>query len=356
MTSKKMATGCLTWLLLLPSLIFMSFAVEAKGNAPADTLSLRGDSVRTASSSIDSIKSKTFPKFTGKRRAKPIDNAATATQARNEVKNDTVRINREKRLRSTHYQDSEGNLVFVDTVTGEEWTNSTLIPFVPKMKQPLLFSASAGVNIWDGVMRIFGQKYGIGSIWGEINLHNRYIPRFEIGVGATNYTPDTGKYHYRCSTSPYFKIGAAYNFLFNSNPAYQFRAGLNYGFSPFNFTVTNITVDSPYWDESVEFNIPKQSVTAGWIEATAGVRVKLFGRMSAGWDFIFHRVLHGGKTKYGEAWYIPGFGSRKSSITGAFSVSYTLPLNHKPAAAVNTTEAGTSPTTTSSSTPAPQPK
>ena len=272
-----------------------------------------------------------------KRRMTPLDNPATATQPINETANDTSRINAKRRAQSIPYTDDRGRTIFVDTVTGQEWTDSTALKIVPKMEQPLFHALSAGVNIWDPVMRIFGQDYGIGSAWVELSLHNRYKPIFEVGLGTASHEGPNNTYLYRSPLSVFFKIGANYNFLFNSNPDYSLYAGVRYGFSPFSYAVDNVVLDSPYWEETSRFDIPSQHATAGWFEICLGLRVKIWGPISAGWEFKYHSLAHCTKGTYGDAWYIPGYGTRGSSITGSFSVVYTLSLSHlnkKAAAAV----------------------
>lgn len=268
-----------------------------------------------------------MPVTAQRRRMTPVDNPSTVTQSVNETKNDTARINAARRARSVHYHDDEGNVVYLDTVTGEEWRDSTAIMALPKMKYPLIFEGAVGVNIWDPVMRAFGQHYGLADAWVELSLHNRYKPIFEFGLGQAKYTPSDGNYTYKSPTSVYFRLGANYNFLYNSSPDYQFFGGLRYGFSPFSYSVTNITVDSPYWDETVGFDIPSRNATAGWLEVVFGLKVKLWGPISAGWTIKYSSLLHCSTSANGKPWYIPGFGTRGTSLGGSFSISYTLPLN-----------------------------
>ena len=122
--------------------------------------------------------------------------------------------------------DAQGRTVLVDTITGTERPDTLGVNdgSIPKMIQPLIFSATAGLDIWDPVMRLFGQKYGLGEVSLEFNMHNRYIPVVEIGVGQTNYTPARQNYTYKVNPTPYFRIGANYNFLYNSNPIWHTRA------------------------------------------------------------------------------------------------------------------------------------
>lgn len=213
-----------------------------------------------------------------RRRVSPVETSATQTVAINETANDTSRINAKRRAGADkHYVNKNGFMVYVDSITGDEWIDSTAHMRVPKMEFPLWHSMSVGLNVWDPLMRAFGQHYGLAEAWVELSLHNRYRPRFEIGLGMADNKPKDGNFTYKTPPSVYFRIGADYNFLFNSNPDYSFSAGLRYGFSPFSYTIENVTIDSPYWDEQAKFNIPRQRTLAGWLEIVAGLRVKLWG-------------------------------------------------------------------------------
>ncbi len=263
-----------------------------------------------------------------RRRMTPVTTAATTTQSVNETRNDTARINAERRARSTTYINKEGRTVYVDTVSGEEWIDSLAAGRrVPPMKYPLFHSLAVGVNLWDPVMRAFGQHYGLADAWLELSIHNRYNPVVELGLGKADDTRAGQNYSYRSPMSFYFRVGADYNFLYNSDPAYQFHAGVRYGFSPFSYTVGDVTLDSPYWDESTTFSIPAQHATAGWFEFCLGLRVRLWGPISAGWNVKYQTILHESRATYGKPWYIPGYGSRSGAITGSFSIIYTIPFH-----------------------------
>lgn len=281
------------------------------------------------------------------RRTTPVNNAATATQSRNELAGDTARINAQRRAQSTSYVNDKGMLVWVDTITGDKWVDSLAkVGGIPKMQYPLLHSVSVSVDIWDAAMRLFGQDYGLTGFAAELNMHNRYIPVFEAGLGMANHKPSGMGYTYKAPLAPYFRIGANYNFLYNSNPDYMLTAGLRYGFSTFRWEVTDIEVNSPYWQETATTSIPRQNSTAGWLEICFGLRVKLWKGISAGWTLKYHSLLHRSHTPYGEAWYIPGYGSRNGALTGAFHITYTIPLHRKQSPETTETDNNTPPTTT----------
>ena len=198
------------------------------------------------------------------------------------------------------------------------------------MEYPLLHEVVAGVNVWDPVMRALGQKYGLGDVWGELSMHNRYFPFFAIGLGNCNDTPVDKNYTFKTPLAPYFKIGASYNFLYNSNPDYKLQMGLRYGFSTYKWSVLDVTVDEGYWGQPSHFSLEGLSHTAGYLEVTFGIKVKIAGNFSAGWTLVYHSVLHESKSPYGRPMYIPGYGKRNGAFTANFSVMYTIPINKKP--------------------------
>lgn len=266
---------------------------------------------------------------TPRRRMTPVTNNSTTTMSVNETAGDTSRINAKRRARSISYVDDRGRTMYVDTITGDEWTDSiAAVGGIPKMEYPLWDAVTVGVNLWDPLMRAFGQRFGVLDAWAELSLHNRYKPIVELGLGTANKTPSGMNFHYSSPLSFYFRIGANYNFLFNSNPDYSFFGGLRYGFSPFSYTVDDVTLSDGYWGETSRFNIPAQHATASWMEVVFGLRVKIWGPVSAGWSVKYHSILRESKAKYGKPWYIPGYGSRNGAITGSFSISYTFGLRH----------------------------
>lgn len=264
-----------------------------------------------------------------RRHVTPITSEATTTQSINETLTDTARINAAFRARSSHYHREDGAIVYIDTVTGEEWIDSTAIATLPKMKYPLLMDATVGVDIWDPVMRIFGQKYGLIGFTADVNFHNRYFPVFEVGLGSADNAPADKDFHYVSPLSIYFKLGANYNFIFNSNPDYKFFAGARYGFTPFKWGIKSAYPAEGYWGPTPPFSIENQSATAGWLELCLGLRIKIWRNISAGWMFKYHFILHESKSSFGEPWYIPGYGTRGQAITGAFTFSYTLDFKSK---------------------------
>ncbi len=232
------------------------------------------------------------------------------------------------RSRLAEKHDANGNIILVDTVTGKEFIDSTAIVPSTKMIYPLLHAATFGLNVWDPLMHLFGQKYGLADVWAEISLHNRYKPVVELGMGMIDDTPSGSNYTFKVSAAPYMKIGINYNFLYNSNPDYQLYAGLRYGFTSFKWKAENVTVTDQYWDEVTHLTIdPGKRISAGYLEFLIGIKVKIWKAFSMGWAIRYHTLMHETKTPFGESMYIPGYGKRNGALTGSLSIMYTIPLN-----------------------------
>ncbi|MDE5751610.1 MAG: hypothetical protein K2H88_03120 [Duncaniella sp.] len=225
--------------------------------------------------------------------------------------------------------DANGNSVTVDTVTGREYVDSTLLKAPPKMEYPRFYNVIAGVNIWDPVMRLLGQKHGVADVWAELNMHNRYFPFIGVGLGTCNDTPEQQNYTFKAPLAPFFKIGCSYNFFYNSNPDYKLQMGLRYGFTRFKWQLTDVTVDEGYWQDPTHYSLPLQNTTAGYLEVAFGLKVRIAGPLSMGWSIVYHSMLHESASPHGKPMYIPGFGKRSGALSANFSIMYTFAINKK---------------------------
>ena len=94
------------------------------------------------------------------RRINPVKSASKGIEGKNENRNPNDSIDYSK---LAHMHDAAGNVILVDTITGKEVADTTQTPEtkIPKMKFPLFHAAAVGVDVWDPVMRLFGQHYGL---------------------------------------------------------------------------------------------------------------------------------------------------------------------------------------------------
>lgn len=244
-----------------------------------------------------------------------------------------VDIDDQKQTPVLHYYDKHGEpldepvlfLATLDTVTK------------PKSKPiyPEFSGVSVGVNFADALMMAFGQKYGSFDVWADVSLWNWLVPVVEAGIGFADSKPDNHNFTYKVKPSFYCKVGVNYNFLYKSDPAYQVFLGLRACMSSFGWKATNITIANSYWQDSSQFSLTGLRSTAWWGELLAGIKVKIVGDFSLGWNVRWHFPFSVSKAKtgklpaglssdaYNKPWFMPGYGSN-SSFTFAVSAIWTF--------------------------------
>jgi len=196
---------------------------------------------------------------------------------------------------------------------------------------PLLTDVAVGLNFIDPVLMAFGQSYANVDLNVTLNMWNRLQPVLELGVGWANSTPDDMNFTYKSKLAPYVKLGANYNFMFKSKPDYQVWLGLRMGYSSFTYDVTDVIYANSYWQEYLTYDLLGQKSHALWGEVAAGLRVKLFDRLSMGWSIRYHGLFNYGKSEQARPWFIPGYGPRGNSLGLSVSVIYVLPFHHEQA-------------------------
>ena len=197
----------------------------------------------------------------------------------------------------------------------------------PQPVYPLLYSANIGINFFDGVMMLFGQKYASFDLQASLSLHNWIEPTIELGVGFADNQPELSNFRYKNKPSLYGKVGFNYNFLYKSNPDYQIFLGLRFGYTSFRYEITDITINSDYWGQSNHFSITDQHAHAFYGQAVMGIKVKLWKNFAMGWNFRYGFKMKATNGSNSNAWFIPGYGT--GSLGATFSLIYSIPINTK---------------------------
>lgn len=179
-----------------------------------------------------------------------------------------------------------------------------------------------GVNFFDGILQLAGQSYGSYTVEASVDLYNWFFPTLEVGLGVANTTPTNLNYTYKGGPSFFAKIGIDYNFLYRSDPAYTLLAGLRLGFTGFGYDLTDVTIQSPYWQESQTFNLPGQKSTALYGEVLGGMRIRIYKGLHMGWTIRYKALFHASQAANGSPWFIPGFGARNAPFSATFSVAW----------------------------------
>lgn len=224
-----------------------------------------------------------------------------------------------------------GHNYLTDSLPGDEWVDSVAAaqPKAIGNIYPLLDAVQVNLDLWPALNRAFKSGYGIAGIGAKLSLHNRYFPAIEAGISSASYSPKGMNFSFKSPAAPYFKIGMDYNFLYNSNPDYKIYAMARYGLAAFNYRFTDVTLDAPYWGTSETLDFPRHHSVTGYVEVGAGLQVKLFGPLSAGWSVCYHHIIHRSAAPNGAPWAIPGYGTASGSVGLSLTLTYTIPL-HSP--------------------------
>lgn len=222
-----------------------------------------------------------------------------------------------------HYYDKHGNPLEEPVLFLADLDTVTKVKSGPVY--PLLYAANIGFNFFDGVMKLAGQKHASFDLWASLSLFNWIEPVVELGIGYADNKPEEGNFRYKGKPSFYTKLGFNYNFLYKSNPDYQAYIGFRGGYSAFSYDITDITINSSYWDQTNRFSITGQKAHALYGELLGGLKVKIWKAISMGWTVRYKFKFKVSDGSNSTPWFIPGYGTN-SALNATFSLIYTLPL------------------------------
>lgn len=209
----------------------------------------------------------------------------------------------------------------------------------PEITYPLYNGVSIGVDLWGPGGKLFGSDFMSTEISADVDLKHRYFPVVELGYGRTNTVSDQG-IHYK-SGAPYFRIGLDYNALYNKKHGHMLLVGVRYAATSFKYDVKAPSTDDPLyddssfnfsltddiWQEHLEYDHSGMKGSMQWLEICVGIRANIGKNFYMGWAMRYRSRLSGSSDKYGDPWYVPGFGKYgKSRLGVTYTLVYKLPF------------------------------
>lgn len=220
-----------------------------------------------------------------------------------------------------HYYDRHGNQLETPVRFLAELDTVTSVKSGPRY--PAYNGVSFGVNIFDPIMMIFGQRRLSVDLSAEVSIFNWFFPLVEMGVAYAGAHPEDGRSHITMSPTFYGKLGFNYNFLYKSNPDYQVYLGFRAGLSKFHFSASDLQAGSQYYGVADGRSLWGVGCTAWYGQALAGVRVKIYRCFSMGWSVRYGFRFKTTTTREGvEPWFIPGYGT--NPLTATYSLIFTF--------------------------------
>lgn len=173
-----------------------------------------------------------------------------------------------------------------------------------------------------GAVQWWLSDYGQYEAALRVNLKDRYFPILEMGIGKADASDVSTRLHFTTS-APYLRIGCDFNMLKNKHDIYRLYAGFRYAITSYKFDVNGSGVTDPVWGEDAVYEAKDVKGNYQWIEAVAGVDVKISGPVHLGWSVRYRRRLFYSDGSLGNTWYVPGFGRQGNSrLGGTFNLIF----------------------------------
>lgn len=217
-----------------------------------------------------------------------------------------------------HYYDKHGNKLEKPVLYLAELDTATTVR--PQSPYPLYNGVTVGVNFADAIMSVIGQKHSSYDVSAMVSLHNWFFPVIEAGIGWGRYTDNNDLFKVKAHPTMYAKAGINYNFLYKSNPAYMAYLGLRFGIAQCEWDKTDIKSTNEEGETVYSPDEMNQRCMSTYGEILAGLKVKIAGPFSLGWNVRYRLGLHnsGGMSP----WFVPGYGTGPLGFT--FNAYFTF--------------------------------
>lgn len=189
---------------------------------------------------------------------------------------------------------------------------------------PWFQGMNVGLEFGGSLKRLYSDNWNTSANL-DLNIKNKLLPTVEVGKAHLEHTGETGAYY--STTGNYIKLGINKPMVFSVGGRDMFYAGLHYGYSAFSYNLTNLTLSGGYWGNSGTTSFTGEQSVAGWVDAVAGVRVKVLGPISLGWSIHYRSILHLSNGANSIPPFIPGYGQNVKPFAGIDAhLYYRLPF------------------------------
>lgn len=185
------------------------------------------------------------------------------------------------------------------------------------------YGVRVGIDVVRPIYSFFDENDKGFEIVGDYRLTKRFFLAAELGYRDHMRQED----FYNFSTSgQYIKAGVDYNAYKNwLGMENMIVTGLRYGFSTFNTTLNEYTVNSdPFLSErTVGESVDFDSLNASWAELVLGIKVEVLHNVFLGFSFRGNVLITSNEPDNFKNLYVPGF-ERVYVNDFGFSFNYTI--------------------------------
>lgn len=223
-----------------------------------------------------------------------------------------------------HYYDKHGNKLDTPVLFLAELDTATNVR--PTSPYPLYNGVTIGINFADAIMSAIGQSHSSYDVNAMVSLHNWFFPVLEAGIGWGHHKELNDLFKVKAYPTVYAKVGINYNFLYKSNPDYMAYLGLRFGVAQCRWDKTDIRYTNEAGETVYDPDEMDQKCTSIFGEVLAGLKVKIAGPFSLGWNVRYRLGLHSSAGQ--SPWFVPGYGTGPIGFT--FNAYFTFGEKKKP--------------------------
>ena len=182
-----------------------------------------------------------------------------------------------------------------------------------------------GTDVFALVRTVTQEGYRGWELNADADIY-RYFLALDFGSSAMDKKSETDHYE---NSGTYFRIGGDFNFLKKDVDKNALFLGLRYARSKFSEDMTIVGTD-PVWGAYQDVYTNKNA-TASWIEATGGLKVRIWKMLWLGYTARFKFGVKASENPDMVSHDIPGFGSFEEKTTWGFNYQmfFTIPLKKK---------------------------
>jgi hypothetical protein len=194
------------------------------------------------------------------------------------------------------------------------------------------YGIRVGIDVVRPIYSLFSEDRKGFEIVGDYRLSKRFYAASELGHRDQVREEDFFKFS---TKGQYIKLGVDYNAYKNwLGMENMIVVGLRYGFSRFNQTVNEYTINNdPLLPERTETeNTDYDGLTAHWAELVLGLKVEVLHNVFLGVSFRGNALFSATSPDNFKNLYIPGFERvfvNNYGFSFNYTVSYLIPLYRK---------------------------
>lgn len=179
-----------------------------------------------------------------------------------------------------------------------------------------------GADLIPPIYTYAGKSFNGLELSADVDFYRYYLSA-DIGRWERNFEGTDSRYS---NSGNYYRMGVDINFLKKDPDRNMLFFGMRYGRSRFDEKLERMVAD-PVWGTRSEV----QSVegrSAGWMEITGGLRVKMYRFIWMGYTVRYKFALHTSGTGVLDVYDVPGYGSTAKPVTWGFNylIMVRLPL------------------------------